>query len=268
MLNIHKHVDEKSLAPTDTTISKADYKKHYDKPVRGYVVISDQDGTVLETPNLVLLSGREFLAQKLADMSGLALQPASDKDLTNFKVRYFGVGIGGADSAEQPNKVGPFDNDLDLRISGKFADVTMDTEETLNYNQRYQYLHNGILKKIQSDQGNIEVIKEDHSIVVDGVEVPIQAYTTVKYTMNIRANELYKEPQEQGPFAFNEAALYAVEYADKISGGVTYNVPAMTEAGTEPSRYVANYRTFARFTCLTKWLEERDSLRIEWYILV
>ena len=269
MLKIHKHVDERDLTPLDSTnISKAEIDKHYAKPVRGFVVISDEEGTVLETPNLVLLSGREFLAQKLADIAGPGLLPASDMDLTNFKIRYFGVGTGGADTAEQPNKIGPFDNELDLSLPGKFADVSTDTDAALNYNQRYQYIHNGNLKKIQSDGGNIEIVKENHTIVINGEEIEVEAYTTVKYTMIVRKDELYKEVEEQGPFAFNEAALYTVEYADKVDGATTYSVPAMTDAGTELSRYSANYRAFARFTCLTKWLEVNDSLRIEWYILV
>ena len=270
MLKIHKHVDERDLTPQDSaTMSKEVIDKHYAKPVRGFVVISDEEGTVLETPNLVLLSGREFLAQKMADIPGLGLLPASNIDLTNFKIRYFGVGTGGADTAEQPNKIGPFDNELDLALPGKFADVSSDTDAGLNYNQRFQYIHDGKLKKIQSDEGgNIEIVKENHSIIINGEEITLDAYTTVKYTMIVRKDELYKEVSEKGPFAFNEAALYTVEYADKVDGGISYNIPAMTEAGTEISRYTARYRTFARFTCLTKWLELNDSLRIEWYILV
>lgn len=270
MLKVHKHVDERDLTPQDSmALSKEVIDKHYAKPVRGYVVISNEEGQVLETPNLVLLSGREFLAQKLADVAGQGLLPASTNDLTKYKIRYFGVGTGGADTAEQPNKIGPYDNELDLSLPGKFADVSSDTDATLNYNQRYQYIHDGKLKKIQSDEGgNIEIVKENHTIVINGEEITLDAYTTIKYTMIVRKDELYKEATESGPFAFNEAALYAVEYADLIDGGVTYSVPAMTDAGTEISRYSARYRTFARFTCLTKWLEVNDALRIEWYILV
>lgn len=265
MIKTVSHVDEKVLTPSDKAISSAEYEKHYNKPTRGFVVISDEEGNVLETPNLVLLSGREFLAQKLADVTGISLLPSSDIDLTNFKIRYFGVGTGGADTSAQPNKIGPFDNELDLSIPGKFADVSEDTESTLTLNQRYQYLHNGRMKKIQSDEGGlIEIVKENHNILINGEEVSVDAYTTIKYTMIVRKDELYKEIDESGPFAFNEAALYAIEHED-VSG---YNIPASTEAGTEGSRYEANYRCFARFTTLTKWLEVNDALRIEWYILV
>ena len=165
MLKVIKHVDETDLSPQDTgLISKEIVDKHYAKPVRGFAVISDSEGNVLETPNLVLLSGREFLAQKMADVAGLGLLPASTMDLTNFKIRYFGVGTGGADTAEQPNKIGPFDNELDLALPGKFADVSSDTDTGLDYNQRYQYIHDGKLKKIQSDEGgNIEIVKESHT---------------------------------------------------------------------------------------------------------
>jgi hypothetical protein len=270
MIKTISHVDEKVLTPVDTSkaeLTDAEVKKHYDKPVRGYVVISDKDGKVLETPNLVLLSGREFLAQKLADISGLSLMPPSDIDLTNFKIRYFGVGRGGADVSAQPNKIGPFDNDLDLADAGKFADNSLDTETSTNLNLRYQYLHNGRMKKIQSDEGgSIEIVKENHSILINGQDIDVEAYTTIKYTMIIRSDELYKEvgENELGPFAFNEAGLYAIEHED-VQG---YSIPAVTDLGTETSRYSANYRCFARFTTLTKWLEVNDSLRIEWYILV
>ncbi len=276
MIKTIAHVDEKTVCDEAQTVqlgegglSPADIGKHYAKPVRGYAVITDNEtGEVLETPNLVLLSGREFLAQKLADTAGQSLLPSSTDDLTKYKIRYFGVGTGGADTAEQPNKVGPFDNDLDLRLPGKFADDSSDTDTSPDYNQRFQYIHDGKYKKIQSDTGgSIEIIKEDHDIVINGQTITVQAYTTVKYTMIVRKDELYKEVDEEGPFAFNEAALYAVEYEDIISDGIEYSVPKGS-AGTAVSRYTANSRMFARFTTLTKWLEINDSLRIEWYILV
>ena len=270
MIKTIAHVDEKTVCDegkieqlVEGGLSPADIGKHYAKPVRGYAVITDNDtGEVLETPNLVLLSGREFLAQKLADTAGQSLLPSSTDDLTKYKIRYFGVGTGGADTAEQPNKVGPFDNDLDLKLPGKFADDSVDTDTSPDYNQRFQYIHDGKYKKIQSGGGTIEVIKEDHEIVINGQTITVPAYTTVKYTMVVAKSELYKEVDESGPFAFNEAALYAVEYEEIVSDGVTYSVPK------GPDRYGANSRMFARFTTLTKWLEINDSLRIEWYILV
>lgn len=252
------HVDEKALIPTDAaySISPELLSKHYLKPTRGYVVVSDgSSGEVLEVhregPNLVLLGGREFLAQKLADIDSPTLLPVAFDDLTKYKIRYFGVGTGGADTAQQPNKIGPFDNELDLRLSGKFADID---------STNYQYLHEGKMKDIYTDGGNIEIVKESHEIVINGTSVVIDAMTTVKYTMFIRKDELYKEITESGPFAFNEAALYAVDFEDTI--------PAMTVAGTQVSRYQAKFRTFARFTTMTKWLEVKDSLKIEWFILV
>ena len=272
MIKNIKHVDEKILTPQDITgISPAEISKHYAKPVRGFAVISDSNGNVIDTPNLVLLSGREFLAQKLADMGSISLLPSSSDDLTKFKIRYFGVGSGGADTADQPNKIGPFDNDLDLKNPGKFADVSSDTDTTPILSSRYQYLHNGYLKKIQSDSGgSIEIVKENHNIIINGAEIEVDAYTTIKYTMIVRADELYKENDENGPFAFNEAALYSVEYEDDVlsTNGNKYSIPATTDNNSELSRYQARKRCFARFTTLTKWLEVNDSLKIEWYILV
>jgi len=271
MVKLHAHVDEKVLTPTDVgVISKEDLDKHYNKPVRGYVVISNErTGEVIETPNLVVLSGREFLAQKLSDVVGASHLPSSTKDLSKFKIRYFGVGTGGADTSTQPTKIGPFDNDMDLAISGKFADVSLDHEGTLNYNERFQYIHDGKMKKIQSGEGAaIRIVDENHTILINGVEITIEAYTTIKYTLIVNSGELYKETTERGPFAFNEAALYAVEHSILSTGGNEYDVPAHSGSGTEDSRYHADYRMFARFTTLTKWLEVNDSLKIEWYILV
>jgi len=261
------HVDEKVLHPIDiskSTLSKEELDKHYNKPTRGYAIISDSEGNVLETPNLVLLGGREFLAQKLADVTGNSLLPASTLDLSKFKIRYFGVGTGGADTSAQPNKIGPFDNEIDLRIPGKFADASIDVDATKTIGERYQYIHDGKMKKIQSDAGGIEIVKETHNIIINGSEVVVDAYTTIKYTMIIRKDELYKEAIASGPFAFNEAALYAVEQ-EFVDG---YDIPAAnTDVAANP-RYSANYRCFARFTTISKWLEVNDSLRIEWYILV
>lgn len=266
------HVDEKILTPDDSNISQLspeDIGKHYAKPIRGYVVISDSDGKILETPNLVLLPGREFLAQKLSDIQGSSNLPSSTVDLSKFKIRYFGVGIGGADTSTQPTKIGPYDNDTDLSIPGKFADDSLDTDSTLSYNERFQYIHNGRMKKILSDAGaDIQIIEEDHNVLINGVEIVVPAYTTIKYTLIINQSELYKETTESGPFAFNEAALYAVHHEELTSGTETYSVPATDATLNEASRYTADYRCFARFTTLTKWLEVNDSLKIEWYILV
>jgi len=272
-----QHVDEKLLAPKDSSsITQEEFEKHYNKPVRGYVIISNSEGKVLETPNLVLLSGREFLAQKLADIpspSNLPAKTADEFDLSKFKIRYFGVGTGGASTGTVPSKIGPHDNDLDLLNPGKFADVSSDTESTLNLGQRFQYINNGKLKKIRSSSGgNIEILKEDHiiSVLPDGsstaTEITVPAYTTVKYTMIVDKSELFKDSSNPGekPFAFNEAALYAVEHVDQIEGGTTYSVPKAVDG----NQYLPNTKCFARFTSLTKWLEVEDSLKIEWFILV
>ena len=274
------HVDEKVLKPGDShtenlsELSPETIGKHYAKPVRGFAIISDPDtGEIFDTPNLVLLGGREFLAQKLADVSSLSLQPESTDDLTKFKIRYFGVGIGGADTADQPNKVGPFDNDTDLRIAGKFADESSDSDasKNLSYKDRFQYIHNGRLKKIRSDGGEIEIVEEDHIIVKNGNSINVPAYTTVKYSMIIRADELYKESTgatDSGPFAFNEAVLYSVEHEDvPISENGAEELFDLPKA-FEGTRYRPKHRAFAKFTTLTKWLEVNDSLRIEWFILV
>ena len=263
------HVDEKTIHPTDkgtSTLTPEEIARHIDKPIKGYVICQDGDtGPVLSTEilreghNLVLLSGREFIAQKIADVTCDSLVPASNLDLTKFKIRYFGIGSGGADTADVPNKIGPFDNDLDLRIPGKIYDI-----DTANY----QYIQNGNLKAINSDGGNIAIVDETHSITINGANVTIDAMTTIVYTMYIRQDEMFKDISANGPFAFNEAALYAVHMDDVASATAGKDIPAQTIAATETSRFSADYRAFARFTTMTKWLEVKDSLKITWYILV
>jgi len=51
MIQTISHVDEKVLHPTDISkvISKEELDKHYNKPTRGYAIISDSDGNVLES---------------------------------------------------------------------------------------------------------------------------------------------------------------------------------------------------------------------------
>ncbi len=88
--------------------------------------------------------------------------------------------------------------------------------------------------------------------------------TTIKYTMYITKDELYKESNadEEGPMHFNEAALYAVDF-DQVD-----DIPATLDGGDDSTRFNANKRAFARFTTTTKILDVKDSLKIEWYILV
>ncbi len=254
------HADEKILKPNDKAIiggagvSPEEIGKHYAKPIRGFAKLSVDGVEVDETPNLVLLGGREFLAQKLADIYSSSLLPESSYDLSKFKIRYFGVGEGGADASEGISKIGPFDNDLDLVAQRKIGDVS-------NTNN-YKYIKDGNLKNILSDGGKIEIVKEGHTVNVQGEEVQVDAMTTIKYTMYITKDELFKESNnnELGPMYFNEAVLYAVDFEGDI--------PATFEEGDDNSRFSAKNRAFARFTTTTKILDVKDSLKIEWYILV
>jgi len=258
------YVDSKNVCPKDKicgSMDESEFNKHYNKPIRGEVVISNaRTGEVIERPNLVLLSGREFIAQKLANISSdtlINLEGDSEDTLENYKIRYFGIGSGGASPLDGTNKVGPYDSDVDLVSRQKFNN--MQPSENSG-DAGVQYLHEGYLKHIQSDNGRIEIISEKHTIDNNtGQDVYINAMTTIKYTLFIKQEELFKESK---PFPFNEAALYAVEYDDEGK------LPkANSKEGKENSIWNARYRTFARFTTSTKLLEHTDSLKIEWYIL-
>jgi len=253
------YVDSKSVCPKDKilgSMSDSEFNKHYNKPIRGEVVISNaRTGEIIERPNLVLLAGREFIAQKIANKSSDTLvntNSNSDTTLENYKIRYFGVGSGGASTFDGTNKIGPYDTDIDLINRKKFNNIQSSEENSI------QYIHQGFLKQIESDNGNIEIISEKHTIDDNtGYDSYISAMTTIKYTMYIRSDELLKEG---GAFPFNEAALYAVEYDGDLP-------KANNEQGEQNNIWNAKYRTFARFTTSTKLLEINDSLKIEWYIL-
>lgn len=224
------------------------------------------------TPNLVLLSGREFLAQKLAD-----IPQSSDIDQRSYKIRYFGYGRGGAQegTGTVPNKMGPFDDDMGLYAPGNFATGPSDA------NSRFKYIHNGKLKNIRTDNGTITIEKEEHVInkgtlsagtgVGTSTETIVQRFTAIKYTMFIQSHEFIKPSTagavDENPFPFNEAALYAVDTKMVLNeDGVTYM--EQPNGSTTAEQQNPSYLPFARFTTSTKWIEEGESLKIEWYILV
>ena len=167
------------------------------------------------TPNLVLLRGREFLAQKLADVP-----QSSTVDNRHYKIRYFGYGSGGAQegTGTVPNKMGPFDDDTGLYAPAHFASGSSDADT------QYKYIQDGYLKLIRTDYGKIAIEEEAHTInkgtgtsgtgTGTSVESIVNRYTAIKYTMFIMSHEFIKLSTEgavtDNPFAFNEAALYAV----------------------------------------------------------
>ena len=236
--------------------------------------IFDKDGNskIEGEPNLVLLSGREFLAQKLAD-----IPQSSDVDQRNYRIRYFGYGRGGAQegTGTVPNKMGPFDDDTGLYAPGHFGTGATDADS------RFKYIHNGKLKNIRTDNGTITIEKEEHVINKGAIaagtgtststETIVQRFTAIKYTMFIMSHEFIKPSTvgavDENPFPFNEAALYAVDTKLVLNeDGVTYmEQPA---GSTTLEQQNAKIVPFARFTTSTKWIEEGESLKIEWYILV
>lgn len=252
------HLDEKILKPKDKTTSgvlaansgsvttdgNATRLQGLQKSIIGKPKIYNLKGELLaEEENLVVLSGREFLAQKLAGTRG---QHATD--YSNYRVTHFGVGDAGTDGGTPPVANGPFDNDVDLMNRIQIGDMTAGGTEP-------NYIDNGSLKKIEYDNGDgtlggeITVVEEDHTINTDqGGEIVVQAVTAIRYTMYLQSNEPVNKP-----FRFNEAGLYAVEYQDDGNGN---QVPT------------GNYVLFARFTTLDKYLEDADGIMIEWYILV
>ena len=191
---------------------------------------------IADEENLVVLKGREFLAQK---MSGLT---AGGVDYSNYQIRYFGVGSGAietSDGVQDPN-----DDDESLNSPIKFSTSGINTSSN-----DYRYINNGYFKRILSTtndtSGNIQIIQETHEInTSDGSTKTVNAYTEIKFTLIIEKDELVGKPVN-----FNEAALYAVKYD---SDGKPTNDHIMV----------------AKFTTTTKSLGPNDGLRIEWSILV
>lgn len=220
------HLDSKTLVPNE------EVKTSLNKRVIGRPIVKDLKGNILaEEENLVVLGGREFLAQKLTGIANPAF------DLTQYKITYFGIGNGGTDGTP-PNTVGPFDIDADLvnKVKISTSGVSTPTNE-------YLYINNGFLKRIESD-GSISIGEETHTInTINGTQ-QVTKYTNIVFNMFIQENE----PADK-PMKFNEAGLYAVKY---------------TPDGIPTDDVIL----FARFTTLDKYLDLQDGINIEWNILV
>lgn len=243
---------------------------------KGFVktTIFKKDGSdeIDGTPNLVLLSGREFLAQKLAD-----IPQSADVNQLDYKIRYFGYGRGGAQegTGTVPNKKGPFDDDTGLYGVANFSTGSTDADTN------FKYIVNGKLKHILADSGTITLEQENHTInkgstsagtsTSSSTEIILPRFTAIKYTMYIMSHEFIKPSTagalDENPFPFNEAALYAVRTKSVLNqDGTSYM--EQPYGSTVLEQQSPEYIPFARFTTSTKWIEEGESLKIEWYILV
>jgi len=221
-------IDEKIISPEDkVSVSE--------KRVIGRPSIYNLKGELLANEeNLVVLNGREFIAQKvLGYHSDLTDSVTNYKD---YRVEYFGIGTGGT-TGNPPSTVGPFDNDTELTQRVKISNTGVSTETN-----NYKYIDSGYLKRIRSD-GSSNVVPETHEInTATGTEEVIK-FTSIQYIMFIQETE----PADK-PVKFNEAGLYAVKYVN--------------------DKPTDEKILFARFTTLDKYLDLKDGLRIEWNILV
>ncbi len=242
------YIDEKVIKPKDKVgsavitgnASSAVPKRSSDqKSIIGRPNIYDLNGNLLASEeNLVVLTGREFIAQKLTGLQG-----NNPTDLTQYRISHFGVGDSGVSPAGgvcDITTVGPFDDDTDLVNRVQISAVSGANPG--------KYIDNGMLKQIDSD-GDIQVISEEHTVnIPTGGQRVVDAYTAIRYRMYLQSGEPIDKP-----FCFNEAGLYAVEHVfDSVLGWIP----------TE------NYILFARFTTLDKWLDSGEGIMIEWYVLV
>ena len=257
---------------TDKELMKHVFKSGAKGFVKTTIGRKDGNSEIDGTPNLVLLSGREFLAQKLAD-----IPQSSDVNQLDYKIRYFGYGRGGAQegTGTVPNKKGPFDDDTGLYGIANFSTGSTDADKS------FSYIHNGKLKNILADGGTITMEQETHIInkgsttsgtsIGSSTEVTVQRFTAIKYTMIISMHEFIKPSTagavDENPFPFNEAALYAVRMKSVVNADGTSYIEQPYGA-TVLEQQNPDYIPFARFTTSTKWIEEGESLKIEWYILV
>ncbi len=234
MGKIHKimHLDNSVLSPDDsTTVKSIECTSDKARSVIGLPKIYDLKGNLLaEEENLVVLSGREFLAQKLADLA------LDGYDLTTYQIRYFGIGTGGTEGTP-PATVGPFDTDIELSNKVMISDSGI-SDSTNDY----KYIDGGFLKRIKSD-GSIAINQEEHTINTSTGQEIVNKFTAITFNILIQESEPALKPVK-----FNEASLYAVKYID----GVPTNDKIL----------------FARFTTLDKYLDSNDGISIEWSILV
>ncbi len=247
------HIDEKAMHPKDRVgsapvignISEVPQRDLTAKSIIGKPSIYDLKGNLLASEeNLVVLLGREYLAQLLAGTQG-----NNPDNLLQYKISHFGVGDQNPTGiSPPPTTVGPFDDDVDLANRVKINNVSSTFPS--------KYIDDGKLKQIISD-GEISVVSEEHTInTTSGGQKVVDAYTAVRYRMYLQPNEPIVKP-----FRFNEAGLYAVKH--RLDSGTGQWVPA-----TDPSTGDYIYTLFARFTTLDKNLDAGDGIMIEWYILV
>lgn len=246
------HLDEKSITPndkigsgllsiksSDTMMGEIKIKRPNSfKSIIGQPNVYDLKGNLLASEeNLVVMIGREYLAQLLARTQG-----NNPNDYTFYRVTHFGVGTGGTSNDCPPTTNGPFDDDLDLENRVVIRDP-------IAGGYYPDYADDGKLKLIESD-GEITVINEEHTLnVPGGGQSVVDAFTAVRYRMYLQPTE----PKDK-PFRFNEAGLYAMEYV--FDNNIGEDVPT------------GNHLLFARFTTLDKYLEAADGIMIEWFILV
>ena len=229
------HLDKKVLTPHDKAVTTS--KDTPEKTVIGRPKIYDlKTGELLASEeNLVVLTGREFLAQKLSNLT-----PNSIYDLRDYEIRYFGIGSGGASGLVASD---PQDTDVDLANPVKFSDTGISSSTN-----NFRYIKNGYLKRILSEgndvSGSIQIVEETHEVNTAGGSVAVDKFTTIKFTLIIEENEPLNKP-----FTFNEAGLYAAKY--DASGNPTDETILV-----------------ARFTTIDKNLGFSDGLKIEWSILV
>ena len=226
-----QYIDSKVLQPDDYVKSNSGIIVKR-KPVIGKPKVYDlKTGKLLaDEENLVVLDGREFLAQKFIN------KPNPSVDLRPYEIRYFGIGSGGASGTVTSD---PQDTDSDLATPAKFSTEGINTSAN-----DYKYIDNGYLKKIESDGGSIDIVLETLEVNTATNQTEVQKYTTIKFTLYVLENE-----PAQKPFTFNEAGLYAVKFDEN---GKPTNDKILV----------------ARFTTQDKNLGPTDGIIIEWSILV
>jgi hypothetical protein len=230
------YIDKKTVTPNDIVSAG-----HLDRPAKTVVgrpkIYNLATGELIASEeNLVVLTGREFIAQKMAGLT------SGGVDYSKYEIRYFGVGSGAtetADGVQDPN-----DDDTSLAQPIKFSTTGINTDSN-----DYRYINDGYYKRILSTandvSGSIQILQEAHEVNdSSGDEKIVNAYTEIKFTLIIEKNELVDKPVD-----FNEAALYAVKFDDD-------------------GKPTDDNIMIAKFTTTTKSLGPNDGLKIEWSILV
>lgn len=196
----------------------------------------------IDKGNLIVANGREFVAQKLFEISQTESSGMRD-NFYNYKISHFSVGSGGASvTGDDVTLNGPLIKDKNL-----YRSITLGDELYLDEPSGYEESNETPL--VHSYHNAVKPITKDGSILLNPVsyEDSSDYYTTVKCTCKIPAGE--PSSLDSGTSVqISEAGLYFIN---------------SSLADSDPKKV----QLFSHVCFSPKWCELESILTIEWFIL-